>query len=220
MPGNYPQQPPSYAAPYATAAGPAPTGLRKWSIILMWVTVAATVLSAFAAFNRKNVWDDFVTGSKTIADVDDADGFIATTMLLYFAAALATAIVLAVWSNKVANNAKARGADVSPGLAAGGWFIPIGWYFVPFMQLRKAAAGRADTSSIGWWQGLFAVAMITGGVALQMFDADDSSQSSSDVSDGLRNQSIGLAIAAVVFVGATVFATRAMRSIEAATSGA
>ncbi len=40
-----------------------------------------------------------------------------------------------------------------------------------------------------------------------------------EVSSDLRNQSIGLFLAAVAYIGATVFAMRALRSIEAATSG-
>jgi len=196
------------------------SGLRKAVVILMWVTVAAVFLTAFAAFNRKGVWDDFVDGSKTFADLDDADAFIGTAFLFYFALTVATAIVLAIWSNRVATNAKARGIAISPGLAAGGWFIPIGWYFVPFAQLRKTLAGRGDTTSLGWWQGLWVVAMIGSAVAAQMFDSDDSVFQADEVSSDLRNQSIGLFLAAIAYVGATVFATRALRSIEAATSGA
>ena len=63
----------------------------------------------------------------------------------------------------------------SPGLAAGGWFIPIGWFFVSFSQLRKAMGGRGDTSPVGWWQGLWVVAWIASGISLQLFD-DDTSQ--------------------------------------------
>jgi len=215
VPGNYPYAP---QQSFGTVQ-PAPTGLRKAAVILMWLTTASVFFLAFAAFTRKGVWDDFVDGSKSLADLDDADTFIGTTLLLSVVLVLANAIVLAVWSNRVARNAKARGAAVSPGLAAGGWFIPIAWFVVPFGELRKAVAGRGDASSIGVWQGLFAVATIGGAVALQLFDAD-SGQSPDDVSSGLRNQSVGLFIAAFVFVGATVFAMRALRSIEAATSGA
>lgn len=215
MPGDYPYAPQQF---FGTVR-PAPTGLRKAAVILMWATTASVFFLGFAAFNRKSVWDDFVDGSKGLTDLDDADSFIGTALLLTLVLVLATAIVLAVWSNRVAGNAKARGAAVNPGLAAGGWFIPIAWFVVPFGELRKALGGRGDGSSIGVWQGLFAVATIGGAVALQLFDADDSGQSPDDVSSGLRNQSVGLFIAAVVFIGATVFAMRALRSIEDATFG-
>ena len=201
------------------AARPAPAGLRKAAAILMWVVVAAYALTTFAAFNRKSVWDDFVDGNKNLTDLDDADTLIGAGVLLAFAATLATAIVLAVWSRRTTSNAQARGAQVSPGLAAGGWFIPIGWYFVSFNQLRKAMAGRGDSSPVGWWQGLWVGGSIAGGVALRLFD-DDLDQTASDVSSGLRNQSVGLLIASAVLAGATVFATRAMSNVDDATSGA
>jgi hypothetical protein len=77
--------------------------------------------------------------------------------------------------------------------------------------------GRGDASSVGWWQGLWIVATITGGVALQLFD-DDLDQTPSEVSDGLRNQSVGLAVATVLLVAATIFAMRALRAVDDATS--
>ena len=44
-------------------------------------------------------------------------------------------------------------------------------------------------------------------------------QNAVTVSDALRNQSVGLAISTVVLVGATVFAMRALKSVDDATSG-
>ena len=197
----------------------APTGLRKAAIVLMWVTVAAHLLLTAAAFARKAAWDDFVDSNMNFAkldDLDDADSFVGASFLLVLVATLATAIVLAVWSNRTTSNAQARGAQVSPGLATGGWFIPIGWYFVSFSQLRKAMAGRGDASSIGWWQGLWIVGSLVGGVAVQLFD-DDLDQTAGDVSSDLRNQSVGLLVAAAFLVGATIFAMRALRAVDDAT---
>ena len=59
---------------------------------------------------------------------------------------IAIAILLAVWSYRAVSNGVARGAAANPGLAAGGWFIPIGFYVVPFIQLRKALAGRGKAA--------------------------------------------------------------------------
>lgn len=213
-PGSFPASAPDfYGQPRS-----APTGLRKASIILMWVAVAAHAFMTIAAFSRKSVWDGFVDGDKSLLELDDADSLLGGTLLLSFLATLATAIVLAVWSYRTASNGQARGAQTSPGLAAGGWFIPIGWFFVSFSQLRKAMGGRGDTSPVGWWQGLWVVGTIASGVALQLFD-DDLTQSPSEVSDGLRNQSVGLAIATVILAASAVVAVRALKSIDDATSG-
>jgi hypothetical protein len=106
---------------------------------------------------------------------------------------------------------------VNPGLAAGGWFIPVGWWFVSFGQLRRASAGGDAGNAIGWWQGLWILGSIAFGVATQLFD-DDLDQTASDVSDSLRNQSVGMLVATVVVAGAAVFATRAMRAVDRATS--
>ena len=213
-PGGVPYSiPVSYGGPR-----PAPSGLRKAAIVLMWVAVAAHVFLAAAAFSRKSVWDDFIDGNKNLVDLDDADDRLGGALALWIVVTLAIAIVLAVWSHRTTSNGRARGAQVSPGLAAGGWFIPIGWFFVSFSQLRKAMGGRGDTSSVGWWQGLWVVAWIASGVSLQLFD-DDTSQLPTEVSDGLRNQSVGLAVSTVIFVAATIFAMRGLRSVDDATSG-
>ena len=184
----------------------------------MWMVVGAHALTTVAAFSRKSVWDGFTEGDKSLADLDDADSFLGAAFLLVAVATLATAIVLAVWTHRTVSNGRARGAQASPGLGAGGWFIPIGWFFVSFGQLRKAMRNQGDTRSVSWWQGLWVVASVTGAVALQLFD-DDLDQSPSEVSDGLRNQSVGLLISSVIFVAATIFAMRALRNVDEATSG-
>ena len=209
-PGGVPYSiPVAYGGPQ-----PAPTGLRTATIILMWLTVAAHVLLTVAAFVRKSTADDFIAGDFT-ADVDGADDFVGAGVGLVLLATLATAIVLAVWSYRTTSNARARGAQVSPGLAAGGWFIPIGWYFVSFAQLRNAMRGR-DSSSLNVWQSLWVIGSIGGGIAAQLFDVENS-LIESDTSP-LRNQSIGLAISTVVLVAATVFAMRALKAVDDATS--
>lgn len=216
-PGGVPY---SIPVAYSPARG-APHGLRTAAIVLMWVAVGANVLLTAAAFSRKSVWDDVASNGVTfdeLPDLDDADARLSGALALTFAVTLAIAIVLAVWSYRTASNGRARGAQTSPGLAAGGWFIPIGWYFVSFMQLRRAMGGRGDTSTVSWWQGLWVVASVASGIAVQLFD-DDLSQTASEVSDGLQNQSFGLVVATALLVGATIFATRALKAVDEATSG-
>lgn len=219
-------QPPPVGAPagyvtYGAATGatrPAATGARKATGILMWFSVASYALFTVAAFSRKGVWDGFVDGDKTLDDVDNADTLIGGAALVVFGITLAIAILLAVWSNRAVANGVARGAKASPGLAAGGWFIPIGFYVVPFVQLRKALGGRGQQSLVTRWQLLWLTSSLLGNILQRAFgNIDDSSFD--EVSDRLRNQGIVLAISTVLVLLAAIAAQRAMRHVDDVTSG-
>jgi hypothetical protein len=188
-------------------------------VVLMWVTVAAEALSAAAAFSRRQTWERFLDGDANFGDIDDADSLVAGSVVLAVMLILATAIVLAVWSHRAASNAAARGVDTTPGLASGGWFIPIGNLFIPHGQLRKCLSGQGDTAALNWWQGLWIAGAVIGNVGVRAFGDFDLNDSPNGVSDNLRNQGISLLIGAALLAGAAFFATRAMRSVDEVTSG-
>lgn len=220
-----PPAPPGYV-PYGSpgsATGPmrAPaSGVRTAAVILMWTGVVTSAGFTAAAFNRWSVWEGFVDRDKSLTDVDDADNLIAAAAGLSMCVVIAVAILLAVWSNRAAANGEARGASVNPGLAAGGWFIPLAWHVVPFMQLRKAMGGRGRGSLVTRWQIAWLVAAV--GFVLQraVGDIDESSTRFDEVGDRLRNQGIVLAVTTAVLIVATVAATAAMRHVDDVTSGA
>ena len=115
-PSNFPAAPggppPGYT-PYVTGATGTvlpSKGLSKAMIVLFWCTTAAAALSGFALYRRKGVWDDFVGGSATLGDLDDADSLVGTMIVLQVVLLLASAILCAIWSKRIADNAKARGA--------------------------------------------------------------------------------------------------------------
>jgi hypothetical protein len=181
--------------------------------VLFWCTVGATVLLAVAAWNRLRVWDDFKDGARTVLEVDDADGALAAAVGLQFLLLLAGAIVLSIWSLRTARNARSRGAAVSPGLACGSWYIPFGWFVVPFIQLRHVLRhGGRSTAALNWWQGLF----IAAGVAFALIDAGNPeiAESVDDVSGRLQVQIAGAVASAVLLAAAAAAATRAMRQID------
>ena len=86
--------------------------------------------------------------------------------MLWLAAArlaLASIIVLCIWSLRTARHARAGGARVSPGLACGGWWIPYANAIVPFVQLRRVARHRGRTTSwVSAWQGLVIATLVLG----------------------------------------------------------
>ena len=215
-PSNFPAAPggppPGYT-PYVTGATGTvlpSKGLSKAMIVLFWCTTAAAALSGFALYRRKGVWDDFVGGSATLSDLDDADSLVGTMIVLQVVLLLASAIVCAIWSKRIADNAKARGAvGVSSGLAAGGWFIPIGWLWVGFNQLKKSVKGVGGKSpSLGRWQALFILQAVVG-FLINRFGNFDINSDPGKFSDTLRNQGLIGLLGAAIYVGATIFGTMA-----------
>lgn len=186
----------------------------------MWVSVAAYAAFTLAAFSRKSVWDGFLKGDKSLQDVDNADNLIGGIALVVVGLTIAIAVLLAVWANRAASNGVARGASANPGLAAGGWFIPLGFYVVPFVQLRKALGGRGQPSLVTRWQLLWVASSILGNVLQRVFgNIDESGTGLDDVSDRLRNQGIVLAISTVLVLFAVIAARAAMRHVDEVTSG-
>jgi Domain of unknown function (DUF4328) len=218
-PPALPPPPSPLAAPsgYATAwlNPPAATaGLRTATTILFWCTAGATVLLALAAWNRLAVWNGFEDGSQDLLAVEDADGLVGVAVTLQLALTVASAIVVSIWSQRSMRNASARREGFpSPGLACGGWYIPVGNLFVPFVQFRKALRARPQsTSAVNWWQGLFIAGMVSTGV----FRAGNPERADvfDDVSSQLRLQVVGALLAAVFLPPATIAASRAMRNLD------
>jgi uncharacterized protein DUF4328 len=214
---------PAGYVPYGSVSGsprPAAAGARKAIGILMWVSVAAYAAFTLAALSRKSVWDGFVDGDKTLDDVDNADNLIGGTALLVVGLTIAIAVLLAVWSHRAVSNGVARGAAANPGLTAGSWFIPVGWYVVPFVQLRKALGGRGQPALVTRWQLLWVPSSILGMVVQRVLgNVDESSTDFDDVSGRLRNQAIVLAISTVLLLFAVIAARAAMRHVDEVTSG-
>lgn len=194
------------------------SSLSKAMVILYGLVVAAGALLAFAFFNRKGVVDDILNASGTQSDLDSADGILGLAVILQFLAIVASAILTALWSKRIVSNAKARGVTgVSTGLAAGGWFIPIGWFFVGFNELRKAVKGVGGVSkSLALWQGAFIAQVIVG---FFNFNNDDVFFNDPDALDQLNNQALVALAAVAVLAVATFFAAKAAKEIDAAVSG-
>jgi hypothetical protein len=167
------------------------------------------------------VWTGFVDGNKSFEDLDNADKLVQGAAVLQIAVQLAAVIMVCLWSNRIAANAKARGAhNVRPGLAAGGWVIPIGWFWVGFTQLRKAVDGvRGVAPNLRRWQVSFIVVGITGFVIRGIGGDIEIGDSASDVTDKLGRQgAVGL-VSAILFAVASYLAMRATKEIDDVVTG-
>ena len=192
------------------------SGLRLATVILVWVATAATGLQMLAVFNRRSVWND---PSSSLGDLLDADDAVAGAFVLYTIAALATVIVLSIWTYRAVGNAQRLGAPaVRPGLACGGWYIPFGNVFVPYVQLRKAgrfvAASQTGTTlwQIGWG------AMVVGGVIVNLAVNEGDVFDPDAISDDLTTQATGAAILFVAAIVAAVGATMSTKALDEAVS--
>ena len=207
-----------YGSPGTTGAVQSAKGLSKAMIILYGLVVAAAALLAVAYFKYKGVTNDAMTGSVTEKDHDAAKSFLGLSVILQYLLMLAAAILTALWSKRIVSNAKARGVTgVSPGLAAGGWFIPIGWLFVGFSQLRKAVKGVGGVSkSLALWQGAFIAQTVAGFVN---FNNETVYLGTQEAVDQVSRQATVSLIAVVILALTTFFAMKSTKEINIAVSG-
>ncbi len=194
-------------------------GLGNATIALFWLVTLFGFLLAFSLFRRKSVVEDFFSNGSfdDIQKVNDADSLVGAMALLQILVQIAAAIVVCLWSKRIASNAIARGGrDISPGLAAGGWFIPIGWFFVPFNQLRKsvkAVGGQGSGSGITGWQIAWVISGVSGFAVFTYRGDIDMADSETSLSDALSRQAT-IGIVGAVLTGICAF--MAMRGIREA----
>lgn len=189
-------------------------GLRIATLLLMWVATAGTGLQLFAIANRRSVWDD---PTSSFGDLVNADDTVAGALVFYAVAALATVIVLSIWTLRSVRNSQVLGAQqVRPGLACGGWYIPLGNIFVPFIQIRRAtgALGAKTTGATLWQVGWGAMAI--GGAIVNTAFNESNVLDPDSVSQDLSTQVTGAAITFVAAIIAASGATMAVRSLDGA----
>jgi hypothetical protein len=214
-----PQPPPVAAATPGAAVPASPTdtaGLRKAAIVLFWLAAGATVVLTVAFISRKAVWSDFESGGDvSFSDLDAADGFVGGAALLLAALGLATTIVVSIWSLRVARHAQRAGAAVvSPGLACGGWYIPVANTIVPFIQLRRAADHlRRRTSWLNAWQALVIVSFLLW-VGLRGSTGDGALDPGDDVSAMLDREVVFGVLLSISTLATALAATKALSDLE------
>lgn len=187
------------------------SGLRLATVILIWVATLGSGLQLAAVANRRAVWDD---PSSSFGDLVNADDSVAAAFLFYLVVAVAALIVLSIWTLRSVRNSQTLGArQVRPGLACGGWYIPFGNVFVPFIQIRRATGAMGDkTTGSTVWQAGWGV-MVVGGLILNTA-FNDTSLSRSAVSEDLSTQVTGAAVSFVAAIVAAIGATIATKALD------
>ena len=144
---------------------------------------------------------------------------------------LVSAAVVAVWSFFTVRNAAKRFpmGGHQPALTAVSWFVPIMHWFVPWNQLKKAAAdGRGNSvGSLAMWQTFFVLQALAayasrsaekflGNRNLASGDINTQDQ----IIDALRREGIYYLVVSGLFLLAVATAATAMAAVDRAASGA
>lgn len=204
---------------YATAYGPVrPTkGLGVAIVVVLWVEFAGILLHVAACIDAQRALDEIDpwadVESSSFDRLEEADALVSATWLLTLLIGLAAIILLAVWSNRVCHNAQSRGVPgLSPGLAAGGWFIPFAQAVIPFIQLRRAAKPFIGATSVitAWQVFLVSAAFISRSGVREVEEAS----TAFELSDALTDHISYLAFAAALFMGAAICATHSINDID------
>lgn len=229
-----PPPPPSFPGAPVGAAAPAGyvayqqagvqrsvRGLGTAVLVLYGVVTGCSVLLAGALYRRASVVQEVVDrpqpGSTLDQRVVDADNLVVTVSWTLIVAAVVAAVVTAVWAHRIAKNAIARGAyDVSPGMAAAGWFIPFGMWWLPFREVRKAVetTGRSG-DTVRHWQVVWLITSVIGYFVRRNLNQFDTSGPDALVSSLQRQWVLG-AVSTGLYAVTLWFAWRAVRTASAA----
>ena len=153
-PPNTGATPPGYVPYGATGAGGWPMAARAQPLqglalaltILLAIAALFAVGVAFVHFDRASLIDDTFGSAggidfSAMQELDDADGRVGGFTGLYLLMVLITGVVFIVWQFRHAKNAEALGSrgGLGPGWAIGGWFVPLGSFVLPGLQLHQAS---------------------------------------------------------------------------------
>ena len=126
-------------------------GLSRWVIALPIVAAVAMLAGVMLSFGVQDDAEAFLDGS--ISEDDFLDRY-AGASLLQGAGTLpfiAAAVVTLIYCYRIAQNHRSlgRGTTWSPGLAAGGWFLPPILFVIPMLMLHEAWKASEPSSPPG-----------------------------------------------------------------------
>jgi len=139
-----------------------PTVLAKWTRVFLYASIVVALVSAWAVVGE--LWMDGGVGSP--------EGWTAVGiiwLLAQAAIALGTAILVLSWIYRANHNARQLGAAdmrFTPGWAVGWYFIPIAWFWMPYLAMREIWRASVNPSDWGaapvspllrWWWSLWIV---------------------------------------------------------------
>ena len=142
-------------------------GLSTALVILLAITSLTGIFVAIAFFHRASLVDDTNRVFFNLNEVSDADDAVSGAVAVFMLGLLATGVVWIIWQFRYGKNAELlRGNFGLPSAwAIGGWFVPVGNFAIPQLQLLQAArasdpdlpqgqpvaSGRAPSTLVPWW---------------------------------------------------------------------
>ena len=215
---------PAGYVPYRTGTPPRPLrGLSRAVLILYGAVTAASVLLAIAFGHRWSVVDDILaSGTFTSADQDainTTDQQVSGAAVLVLVLLLAAAILTAIWARRVVTNAEAAGVHgLSVGMATGGWFIPIGSWWLGFREIQRSVEGVGHESNrIRHWRVAFVVMSLLG---LVVRNTDIDTTGRDEFLSSLNRQFVLGLVSAALYGICMYFAMKAIRDVDTALSPA
>lgn len=139
-----------------------PTALTKWAKVFLYAGIAVALVSAWEVAGE--LWMDGGAGSR--------EGWTPVEVfwrLAQLAVATGTPILVLMWIYRANYNARQLGAAdmrFTPGGAVGWYFVPIAWFWMPYLAMReiwRASVSPSDWSAapvspqLRWWWGLWIV---------------------------------------------------------------
>ena len=137
-------------------------GLATTLVIFCGILFFVYALSAYSLFNRASLIGQSLDTSMTRAlnqSLIDADNLVQAMASFYWITHLILLVLFIVWSWMATKNLQARDVPLKwrPGWAIGGWFVPVGMFWIPYQVTRDAwrllpMANEGQRDQInGWW---------------------------------------------------------------------
>jgi hypothetical protein len=171
-------------SPMAPATQPT-RGVGKAMIVLYWITTLFALLATAAYQNRKGVWNDALEGNATLSDLESADNLVALAVLPGVALLVAGAVLSVIWWQRAAARQRATGAP-SMGSLLTPWIVLFAIGFVLLIAAR----------------------------VVMNVDETDLFNEVKNFSVKMRNQVILALLGSLCYVGATLMAMRAVKSVD------
>lgn len=186
------------------------------------VVTGLALLLAGALYRRATVFEEVVGLGQNATAADgqrllDADNLVVTTSWSVIVGVVIAAIATAMWAFRLAKNAQARGSYVvRPGMAAGGWFIPIGFWWVGFNEVQRSVEFTGQESKpIKRWQVAWVAGSLLGTFVRNGLNDFDTSGPDAFLASLQRQWVLGL-VSALLYAVGLAFAWKAIRTASAA----
>lgn len=115
-------------------------GLAKWVCGLTLLAAVAQLIGTALSYTVRDDARDFRAGALSEDEFLDAFNSVAAATALALVPFVAAIVTTLIWSARIAGNHRALGRNTrwSPGLAAGGWFLPPVLFVIPMLFTHEA----------------------------------------------------------------------------------